>query len=106
VPRKKTQKSPAVRRSPLVNLYAWDRTGTFNAVKTSHSGLPLPTSKEHLMTNAEINRRVSEGIHRPDIDDIYDGPNLSEAAGLIKIDLLVKNWTDLDDTEFDFVSLT
>ena len=58
------------------------------------------------MTNAEINRRVSEGIHRPDIDDIYDGPNLSEAAGLIKIDLLVKNWTDLNDTELDLVSLT
>jgi hypothetical protein len=50
------------------------------------------------MTNAEINRRISDGIHRPDIYDIYDGPNLSESAGLMTVDLLVKIWNDMNDT--------
>jgi hypothetical protein len=58
------------------------------------------------MTNAEINQRVSDGIHRPDVKDMYEGPSLSESAGLVKVDLLVKNWNDMNDTDLEPLSLT
>lgn len=57
------------------------------------------------MTNFEINLRISEGIHRPDVDDLYVGPPLSEAAGLLKVDLLVKTWNSMNDTELEAVTL-
>jgi hypothetical protein len=68
--------------------------------------IAYPCLQEHLMTNAEINRRISEGIHRPDIEDIYEGPDLSESAGQIKVDLFVKNWNEMNDTQLEVASLT